>query len=278
MKRHMLTRFAHVTALVATAGAVACGSAPTAPEAAVALSSPSAHTQYTTQSFTLDGRAAYIMEPASPRADRAWIWLAPSGMVANDTNMQYVTHFLDQGFAVAGIEIGTSCGSMPGVAMFDDFYLRLVATGHSSRVRLLAQSNGGLMAYAWAFRHPSEVDRIGGIYPATDLRSWPGLPAVLTLPATGIGYGLTLAELTARVAEFNPVSNLRPLAQAGVRIYHFAGDSDAVVDINANSINVVDEYARMGGSAMLEIRPGLGHYTYGFYSDGLVAFMEGVGR
>jgi len=259
---NVLTRFTQITALFAMVASVACGSAPTAPEASVPAPT-AAHMAYATQSFMLDGRAAYVLEPASPRSDRAWIWLAPSNMVNNETDMQYITHFLDQGFAVAGIEIGTSCGSLPGVAMFDDFYLQMVATSHSSRVRFLAQSNGGLMAYAWAFRHPSEVDRIGGIYPATDLRSWPGLPAVLTLPSVGVGYGLTLGELTARLLEFNPISNLRPLAQAGVRIYHFAGDIDKVVDVNANSVNLVDEYARMGGVAALEIRPGLGHYAYG---------------
>ena len=43
------------------------------------------------------------------------------------------------------------------------------------RARMIGQSNGGLISYAWAFRHPKHVDRIFGIYPATDIRSWPGL-------------------------------------------------------------------------------------------------------
>ncbi|MFO1093872.1 MAG: hypothetical protein U0992_11260 [Planctomycetaceae bacterium] len=61
---------------------------------------------------------------------------------------------------------------------------------------------------AWAFRHPDcRVDKLGNIYPATDFRSWPKLPQVITYPEPGLGYNLTLDELT-RIAEFNPIDNL----------------------------------------------------------------------
>ena len=244
-----------------------CGTAATAPSPAAAI------VVYADQSYQLDGRAAFILEPTTPRADHAWIWLAPSHLPDTETGMQYVTHFLDQGFAIAGIDVAVSCGSPAGATIFDDFYRNVVSRGHSEGARILGMSNGGLQAYAWAFRHPERVALIGGIYPATDLRSWPGLSLAITLPDPGLGFNLSQAELTTRLSEFNPISNLAPLAAAGVPIYHFAGDRDDVVSVEANSRALVDEYHRLSGTATLEIRAGLGHYAYGFYSDGLAAFM-----
>ena len=44
------------------------------------------------------------------------------------------------------------------------------------------------------------VDRIGGIAPVTDFRTWPSpddMSSVLSAPAKGLGYNLTLDQLTA---------------------------------------------------------------------------------
>jgi alpha-beta hydrolase superfamily lysophospholipase len=50
----------------------------------------------------------------------------------------------------------------------------------------LAHSHGGLIAYGWAFRHPTCVDRIAGMCPALDFRTYPTLPNVVTGPAKGL--------------------------------------------------------------------------------------------
>ena len=47
--------------------------------------------------------------------------------------------------------------------------------GLNKRARIMGHSHGGLLAYGWAFRHPGCVDRIAGICPATDFRTYPGL-------------------------------------------------------------------------------------------------------
>ena len=121
------------------------------------------------------------------------------------------------------------------------------------------QSNGGLIGYAWAFRHPECVDRIFGICPVTDFRTWPTLPTVLTAPAPGLGYDLSLEELTRRTTEFNPVDNVAPLAKAGVKILHIHGDKDSLVPFDANSAVFVKRYKALGGNAVLVTLPGLGH-------------------
>ena len=108
---------------------------------------------------------------------------------------------------------------------------------------------GGLIAYGWAFRHPACVDRIAGMSPAIDFRSYPTLPNVVALPTKGLDYGLSLEELDRRAGEFNPIDNLAPLAKAGAKILHLHGDEDKVVPTSANAIALARRYRELGGEA-----------------------------
>ena len=105
----------------------------------------------------------------------------------------------------------------------------------NERARVLCHSHGGLIAYGWAFRHPTCVDRIAGMCPAIDFRTYPGLGNVITVPAPGLNYDLTLEELQRRATEFNPIDNLAPLAKAGVKIMQLHGDADLLVPTGANA-------------------------------------------
>src|SRR5262249_24330906 len=137
---------------------------------------------------------------------------------------------------------------------------RLVADhGLSRRARIMGQSHGGLIAYGWALRKPQCVERIAGICPATDFRSWPGLPNVINFPAQGLDYGLSLAELERRTSEFNPIDNLAPWAKAGVKILHIHGDKDELVPMSANSTELARRFREFGGSAEIVVIPGLAH-------------------
>ena len=72
------------------------------------------------------------------------------------------------------------------------FYRKLKAQyGLNTRPRLLVQSNGGLIGYAWAFRHAQCVDRIGGICPVTDFRTWPPPNMATILSGPKRAWGLT---------------------------------------------------------------------------------------
>ena len=228
----------------------------------------------------IDGRRAYLIKPTGKvDATRRWIWVGPFWLAVNQDGIvqhrMYVDRYLDAGFHVAGVDVGTSCGSPTGAAVYQKLYERLTGEfGLNRKARLLGQSNGGLISYAWAFRHPESVDRIGGIYPATDFRTWPGLAKVVEFPEPTLGYGLTLDELTRRAAEFNPIDNLAPLAKAGVKIFHIHGDKDTLVPTKENSEELVERYRKLGGDARLEIVPGLGHGGKEFYqSQSLVGFL-----
>jgi pimeloyl-ACP methyl ester carboxylesterase len=131
----------------------------------------------------------------------------------------------------------------------------------------MGQSHGGLIAYGWAFRNPTCVERIAGICPATDFRSWPTLPNVVAFPAKGLDYGLSLAEIDRRSAEFNPIDNLAPLAKAGVTILHIHGDKDTLVPMSANSTELARRYHELGGAAEIVVIPGLGHGGRALYES-----------
>lgn len=228
-------------------------------------------------------RNAFIVKP-KPKVDpqKRWVWIFPFWLGINDGHGRlhhqfYVEKYLAAGFSVAGIDVGTSCGSPAAADVCDAFYKKIRADhGLNPRVRLEVQSNGGLIGYAWAFRHADCVDRIGGICPVTDFRTWPppSLATVLTAPDKGLGYNLTLDQLTARQAEFNPIDNLAPLAKAGVKILHIHGDKDDLVPMSANSTELAQRYKKLGGSAEIVVIPGLGHGGQVLYeSQPLLKFL-----
>ncbi|HXY36367.1 MAG TPA: alpha/beta fold hydrolase [Planctomycetaceae bacterium] len=227
------------------------------------------------------GRMAYLVEPTG-KVDphKRWVWTFPFWLAIEDGHGRlqhrfYVEKLLAAGFHVAGIDVGTSCGSPSAAEVCHEFYQQLVDRhGLNRRARLIGQSNGGLIAYAWAFRHPECVDRIAGICPATDFRTWPLLPNVVAFPQRGLDYGLTLEQLSKRALEFNPIDNLRPLAAADVKILHVHGDQDELVPLPANSLELATRYKKFGGSAQIVVLKGLGHGGTPLYeSEPLLTFL-----
>jgi len=175
----------------------------------------------------------------------------------------YVRGALDAGFHVAGVDVGTSCGSPAGAAVCHQLYEALVGDyGLSPQARLLAQSNGGLIHYAWAARHPDCVARIFGIFPATDLRSWPGLERASgrdRITAPGLGYDMTPQELEECLGELNPIELIGPLASHGVKILHIHGDRDTTVPLDANSGQFARRYRELGGEIELVVAESENH-------------------
>jgi hypothetical protein len=229
------------------------------------------------------GRRGYVVEPTGEvDARRRWIWIFPFWLGIHDGHGQlhhrwYVERFLKAGFHVAGIDVGTSCGSPAGARVCEEFYERVQRQfGLNERARLVVQSNGGLIGYAWASRQPERVERIGGICPATDFWTWPGLYNVIQFPTRGLDYGLTYDELVRNSSDYNPIDRLEPLARQGVRILHIHGDRDELVPLGPNSTELARRYRRLGGRAEVVIIPGLGHGGTPLYeSQPLVDFLLG---
>jgi hypothetical protein len=210
-------------------------------------------------------RLAYVIKP-SGKVDpqKRWLWDFPFWLAINDgfgnvAHRYYVEKALAAGFHIAGVDVGPSSGSPAAAKVCQEFYETLVSKyGLHKRARVLAHSHGGLIAYGWAFRHPTCVDRIAGMCPATDFRTYPTLPNVVTGPTKGLDYGLSLEELDRRAREFNPIENLVALAKAGTRILHIHGDLDTLVPTSANSTELARRYRELGGEVEIVLLKNLG--------------------
>jgi pimeloyl-ACP methyl ester carboxylesterase len=206
--------------------------------------------------FHVRGRIAFHCRPEKPAGrPLPWVWYAPTlpAYPAEEERWMF-ERLLAAGIGIAGIDVGESYGSPDGRALFSALYDELTTRGGLSlKPVLLARSRGGLMHYNWAAENPSRVAGIAGIYPVCDPRRYPGLAK-----ASGT-YGMTEAQLAARLADHNPIERLAPLAKARVPLFHIHGDRDTVVPLEANSGELARRYRQLGGPMTLRVLEGRGH-------------------
>lgn len=225
--------------------------------------------------FTVAGHTAFLITPTTPAPSgagpRPWVWYAPT--LANYPRKEETwmfEKFLAAGIAIAGIDVGESYGSPAGRALFSAFHAELhQRRGFSAKAVLLGRSRGGLMTLNWAAENPTQVAAFAGIYPVCNLTSYPGLEKAA--PA----YALTAAELTAQLAQHNPVDRLAPLAASRIPLFAIHGDIDKLVPLEANSGLLATRYRALGGTMQLIVPPGQGHNMWSgfFQSTDLIEFV-----
>jgi pimeloyl-ACP methyl ester carboxylesterase len=223
--------------------------------------------------FVVQDRTAFVI-PAKAADGKAtpWVWYAPTlPGLPGDAEKWMFEKFTEAGIAIAGIDAGESYGNPAGNALFSALYAELTEKrGFSRKPVMLGRSRGGLMTLSWAAENPGKVGGFAGIYPVCNLSSYPGLAKAA--PA----FKMTAEELEKRLAEFNPVDRLAPLAKAGVPLFAIHGDVDKVVPLEANSGLMKTRYEALGGKMQLIIPPGQGHNIWpGFFQcEELVAFVK----
>jgi pimeloyl-ACP methyl ester carboxylesterase len=107
----------------------------------------------------------------------------------------------------------------------------------------------------WAMRHPDKVQALVGIYPVCNLATW----GMKNLPVTLADYGMTEADLRARLPEFNPLDNLAPLLARRIPIFVVQGDSDKAVPYEEHVRPLQQRYAAGGGPIAVKLVIGEGH-------------------
>ncbi len=216
--------------------------------------------------FAVEGHEAFTILPKATKELKPtpWVWYAPTlPRLPGSEETWMFRKFLDQGIAIAGIDVGESYGSPAGRSLYTALYDHLVEErGFSKRACLLARSRGGLMLYNWAAEHPKSIACIAGIYPVCNLTSYPGLSRAHT------AYELSKQALAHELSQHNPIDRLRPLASAGVPILHIHGDQDKIVPLSENSSLVANRYKELGGAMTLKIIQGQGHNMWsGWFQD-----------
>ncbi len=208
--------------------------------------------------FELDGGKAYLYAAPEPAEGKPWVWYAPviKGDVIVVRHKAYYDAFMKAGIAVAGFDQGEVRGSPASTARFTGFYDAMVKRGYSAKPILLGQSRGGIMTLAWAVRNPDKVRAWAGIYPVCNLASY---PLKHSKKETLADFGLTEAELPAKLPDLNPVENLAGLAKAKVPLFAVHGDKDAPVPLDDNTKLLKDKYEAAGGSFAFKLVPGGRH-------------------
>lgn len=228
--------------------------------------------------FTVEGRPAFIIPPSTkPKSEATpWVWYAPTlPGLPSDAEVWMFERFTEAGFAIAGIDVGESYGSPDGRALYSALYNELTTKrGFAPKAVLLGRSRGGLMLLSWAADNAEKVGGFAGIYPVCSLVSYPGLDK-----ASG-AYHMTSEDLAKRLAEYNPVDRLAPLARAGVPFFAIHGDSDELVPLKDNSGEVAKRYEALGGKMQLVVPKGEGHNMWpGFFQcQALVDFVLAQGK
>ena len=207
------------------------------------------------EAFQIDGHDAFVILPRDAKEDIPWVWYAPTlrGLPAQSEVWMF-EQFLAKGIAIAGVDAGESYGSPKGTQLYTALYDYLVKTRQfRGKPCLLARSRGGIMLYSWAVDHPQSVGGVAGIYPVCSIASYPGVARAAS------AFGLTAEQLNVELTKYNPIDRLKPLADAGVPVFHIQGDSDTVVPLEANSAALAKRYREFGGSVEIEVVKGQGH-------------------
>jgi pimeloyl-ACP methyl ester carboxylesterase len=224
----------------------------------------------------------FVIKPNRPDAEnlRPWVWYAPTfvkatpriGRYPNASLAWLFTRLLDRGVWIGGVDVGESYGNFRGRKEYTRFYKYVRKRFELSRWPcLLAQSRGGLMLYNWAAENSRDIACVAGIYPVTNVDSWPGLGNQELQQA----YGMSPAQLQENRRRVNPVDRLSALARNDVPILHLHGDADKVVSLQQNTIELVSRYRALGGKAEVEVIHGKRHEEAPefFQSERLLDFL-----
>lgn len=212
----------------------------------------------TPEKFIVADHPAVLYSPPAPAMGKPWVWYAPTlkGGIGLAGRKVYFDAFMKAGIALAGYDLGEVRGAPGSTAQFTAFYDAMVARGWSAKPILLGQSRGGMMMLSWATANPGKVRAFVGIYPVLNLTSW---PLKNSKDATLADFGMTEAEIVAKLAELNPIDRLDGLLQNHVPIFVVHGDSDTTVPYAENTALLKERYERGGGRIEVKVIPGEGH-------------------
>ena len=101
--------------------------------------------------FKVDGHTAFLILPdkVTPGKPIPWLWYAPPiGKHPDRTETWMFKQFVDNGIAIAGVDVGESQGHPAGRAVYSKLYKELTGKrGLAKKPAMLARSRGGLMLY-----------------------------------------------------------------------------------------------------------------------------------
>ncbi|WP_287677851.1 prolyl oligopeptidase family serine peptidase [Bacteroides sp.] len=222
--------------------------------------------------FQCKNRTAFLIMPSSnlKSNDIPWVFYAPTLPGLPKEEGWLFQKLLDNGIAIAGIDVGESYGNPEGRQSFTDLYNILTTKKKlSKKVSLLARSRGGLMLFNWAAENPEKVLCIAGIYPVSNLLSYPGIEKASK------AYGYSEKEFIKHLKENNPIDHLDKIIEYKIPMYYIHGDIDKTVPLKDNSAIMKARMDSLGGNMKLDIIKGQGHNLWDgwFHNEQLLNFI-----
>ncbi len=197
--------------------------------------------------FKVAGQPAYVVKPKAEANGRPWVWRARFP----DYHAEMDVALLGKGFHIAYVNVAGLFGSPKAMARGDALYKFLTEKhGFAKKPALEGVSRGGLFVYNWAARHPDKIACIYADTPVLDFKSWPGGKG------NGRGHGPSwrqcikaygLTEDEAINYKYNPIDNLKPIADARVPLMHVVSENDVIVPPKENTHILVERYRKLGG-------------------------------
>lgn len=226
--------------------------------------------------FKHDNASLRVVRPKQVAEGKPWIIRARFWGHEPQTDKA----LLNLGWHVAYADISGLFGNAEAVRRWDVLYdLLTTKHGFNKQVGIEAMSRGGLIAYAWAAKHP---ERVRGIYadaPVIDIRSWPKGEWAGKGSAGTWKQCLEQLKLTEDTLDqwSGPLDNLKPLADAGVPLLHVIGIADDVVPPSENTDRLQLAYEKLGGSIEVICKPACGHHPHSLKDPGpIVDFFLGL--
>ncbi|MBP0903850.1 GDSL-type esterase/lipase family protein [Mariniflexile gromovii] len=200
--------------------------------------------------FKFEGKEASLTLPKKPSPGNPWVWRARFP----DYHAEIDSTLLAKGFHIAYINTNNQFGSPKAVTVWNDFYKYLTTTYKlQAKVALHGHSRGGLFIYNWAKENAEKVACIYADAVVCDFKSWPAGYGISEgskkdWEVLKAEYGFKNDE-EAKAYKNNPIDNLDVLAKARVPILHTVSLKDGVVPPEENSLKLINNYIRLGGTA-----------------------------
>lgn len=218
--------------------------------------------------FEFNGKPAIVVLPKQALPGRPWAWRGEFfGAFANAD-----AAVVGKGFHLVYLGVPNEFGSPTAIAAWNKFYAELTGKyGFAQKTALIGLSRGGLYCFNWAAANPEKVACLYADAAVCDFKSWPGGK----LKNLGQGDGSEAewknllaahhfqSDAEAIAYRWNPVDNLKPLADAHIPLLHVYGDADTVVPWDENTGVVAERYRKLGGNITLIPKPGVGHHPHG---------------
>lgn len=209
--------------------------------------------------FKVGNCAAFIVEPETPRKDKAWV-LRPAwwGAFANADH-----ELLKQGFYVAFVDMSYTGASEEAMKILDNMYdVCTKKYGLSKKATLEGLSRGGLSSLMWANRSPQKLACVYVDNPVCD---------VMTISPNFIEeirreWGLENMQNF----KGSPIHNYKKLAKSKVPVLFIAGLLDETVPNATNAKPYVEAFKKAKGSIKYVEKPDGKHHPHGLQNPVLI--------